>query len=112
MALTELMDLYPTICDLVGVSTPETVQGKSLRAVLADPAASVREAAFSVSAGKGHFVRTADWAYMRYRDDTEELYDMKLDPGQFTNLASDPKRAQEKEKLFEILQRKKATAVK
>ena len=27
---------------------------------------------------------------MRYPDKSEELYDMRIDPGQFTNLAKDP----------------------
>lgn len=111
-SLSELMDVYPTICDLVGVSTPETVQGKSLKSVLADPTATVRDAAFSVSAGKGHLVRTQDWAYMRYKDGTEELYDMKRDPGQFTNLSSDADRAGEKAKLSKIMKEKVGRAVK
>lgn len=88
-ALVELMDIYPTLGDLAGIPSPKAVQGKSLRPVLADPKASVREAALSVDS-KGHALRASDWAYIRYNDQTEELYDMKADPKQFVNLAKDP----------------------
>ena len=27
-----------------------------------------------------------DWHYMRYKDGSEELYDMRADPGETTNL--------------------------
>ncbi len=112
MSLSELTDLYPSICDLVGVSIPDTVQGESLKPVLADSSATVRDAAFSLSAGKGHFVRTNDWAYMRYKDGTEELYNMALDPEQFTNLAKDAKWEDEKAKLIKKMKRKIARAQK
>ena len=31
-------------------------------------------------------MRTAQWSYMKYKDGSEELYDMKKDPKQFKNL--------------------------
>ena len=95
-SIVELVDIYPTACELSGVEIPTTVEGESLVPLLADPAAKVREAARSFAAG-GKSLRTADWAYMRYKDDSEELYDMKTDPGQFTNLAKDPAHAQQLE---------------
>lgn len=108
MSLAELMDIYPTVCDLLGVSIPETVQGESLRPVLDDPSATVREAVFSLDRKKGHAVRTADWAFFQYKKGGEELYDMKSDPEQFTNLADDPAYAKEREKMLKVLNRKKA----
>jgi iduronate 2-sulfatase len=103
MALAELMDIYPTACDLLGVPVPDSVQGESLRPVLANSSAKVREAAFSLDQKKGHFVRTDGWAYMRYKDGSEELYDMKNDPGQFTNLAGDPDLAARKAELAGLM---------
>jgi iduronate 2-sulfatase len=85
-SLAELVDIYPTVCEALGLPIPETVQGKSLLPVLKDPAASVREAALSLNA-RHHALRSSRWAYMRYADGSEELYDMDKDPGQFTNLA-------------------------
>jgi iduronate 2-sulfatase len=93
-AFVELVDMYPTVSDMMGVAVPDTVQGKSLVPILKNPAASVREEAFSVgNSGSGFALRGDAWTYIHYKDDTEELYDMKKDPKQFTNLAGDPKYA-------------------
>ncbi len=89
-SIAELADLYPTLAELVGISYPDTVQGKSLVRVLKDATATVREDAFTVHGPKDLALRGDRWAYMRYKDDSEELYDMKQDPKQFTNLARDP----------------------
>ena len=97
-SLVELMDIYPTLADLAGVTAPKAVQGKSLRPVLADPKATVRKAALSVGS-KGYAMRAPDWAYIRYHDQTEELYDMKADPKQFVNLAKNPASQSEIESL-------------
>lgn len=90
-SIVELVDIYPTVCELTGIPIPESVEGKSLVPVLDDPEATLKEGALSiVSGGKGHSFRTPHWSYMRYRDGSEELYDMTQDAGQFTNLANDP----------------------
>lgn len=87
-SLVELVDIYPTLSELAGLPVPEKVQGISLVPILTNPNAIVREAALSIG-GKGFALRSRDLAYIRYRDQTEELYDMKHDPKQFTNLAGD-----------------------
>ncbi len=87
-SLVELTDLFPTLSSLVGLRIPDSVQGRDLTPVLSDPEAEVREAALSVGS-KGYALRSADWAYIRYHDSSEELYDMRRDREQFTNLALD-----------------------
>ena len=95
-SLVELLDLYPTLSNLCGLEVPKHLQGKDISKMMTDPAKEVRSAAFSVN-GKGFLLREQDWAYIAYgkngRGD-EELFDMKQDPKQFTNLAKDPKHAQ------------------
>ncbi|HAO94824.1 MAG TPA: hypothetical protein DCQ96_02100, partial [Verrucomicrobiales bacterium] len=60
--------------------------GTSLFPILRDPEAQVKQSALSIH-GSGTSMRTANWTYTRYKDGSEELYDMKNDPGQFTNRA-------------------------
>lgn len=90
-SFTELLDLFPTLSSLCGLEVPERLQGKDVSRMLDDPSHSVRDAAFAVN-GKGFLLRDDRWAYMQYGEKARrgiELYDMKKDPRQLTNLAED-----------------------
>jgi choline-sulfatase len=93
-SFTELIDLYPTIAELAGLEYSKNLQGKSLVKTLDDPNYKVRDMAFSVSqGGKSFLLRNEDWAYIQYDEDAGagiELFDMKRDPKQYTNLAESP----------------------
>ena len=102
-SIVELVDMFPTACDLTGLPIPKSVQGTSLLPILKNPKASVKKTAFSF-AGGGISMRTPNWSYMKYKDGSEELYDMIKDPKQFKNLAkvsSMEKVLQSQRKLFE-----------
>jgi iduronate 2-sulfatase len=88
-SIVELVDMFPTACDLTGLPIPKSVQGKSLLPILANPKATVKETALSF-VGTGTSMRSSDWTYMKYGDGSEELYDMKEDPKQFKNLVGVP----------------------
>jgi choline-sulfatase len=95
LALSELVDLYPTLADLAGLPAPTYLEGVSLAPVLADPARTVKDAAFTqVRRGElnGYTVRTQRWRYTAWDEGRqgEQLYDMQADPGEVTNLASNP----------------------
>jgi choline-sulfatase len=97
-ALSELVDLYPTLADLAALPAPAYLEGVSLAPVLADPARTVKDAAFTqVRRGEvqGYTIRTDRWRYTSWDEGRqgEQLYDMASDPGETTNLASDPQRA-------------------
>ena len=85
-SIVELIDLFPTACEATGLTIPKGVEGKSLFPVLENPKTTVKEAAFSF-VSKGTSMRTSQWAYMKYGDGSEELYDMKKDSKQFVNLS-------------------------
>ncbi len=99
--LVELLDLFPTLCDLTGVPPLPTLQGLSLRPLLDDPQAKLHDAAFTQARrGKnaefwGRSVRTARWRCTEWNEgrDGLELYDHEADPREYTNLASDPQHA-------------------
>lgn len=46
-ALVELVDLYPTLCDLAGITPPDHLEGASFKPVLEQPDRSWKRAAFS-----------------------------------------------------------------
>jgi iduronate 2-sulfatase len=100
-SVVELVDLFPTLAELAGLETPAGLHGVSLVPVLKNHEATVKEGAISFS--NGYSWRTKDWAYMRYRDGSEELYDMRADPGQFTNLANDASYADQRKTLASSL---------
>ena len=87
-SITELVDIYPTVAELAGLPVPASVQGTSLVPVLSNPASTVKRGALSFQ--KGTALREKGFAYMRYNDGSEELYDTRSDPLQFRNLAADP----------------------
>lgn len=93
-SFVELIDMYPTVAALAGLRYSENIQGKSLVKTLEDPDYKVRDMAFSVSQqGKTFLLRTEEWAYIQYDEDAGsgmELFNMKNDPKQYTNLAYNP----------------------
>lgn len=83
----DYMSIYPTLMDLCGLPTPEHVQGKSIRALLADPMTPWDQPAVTTYRQNNHTVRSEAWRYTRYSDGGEELYDETKDPYEWTNLA-------------------------
>ena len=101
-ALTELVDLYPTLCELAGIELPAHLEGTSFVPLLNDPSRPWKSAAFSqYPRGKmmGHTMRTEHHRYTEWRPLTggevvaRELYDHREDPEETVNLAKDPKSA-------------------
>jgi uncharacterized sulfatase len=99
--LVELLDLFPTLCDLTGVAPLPPLQGRSLRPLLDDPRAAIHDAAFTQARRGpaaefwGRSVRTARWRCTEWDEGRNgvELYDHDTDPHEYTNLANDPRHA-------------------
>ncbi len=97
-----LIDLYPTLCDLVKVPLPEHLDGKSFKPLLLDPAAKRDRPAVTCMGGgakAGYAARDERWRYIRYADGSEELYDHDNDPHEWTNLADQVQHIAEKVRL-------------
>ncbi|WP_165452800.1 sulfatase [Paenibacillus thalictri] len=77
-ALVSHMDLFPTICELAGLSKPDWLQGHSLLPILEKKADSVREAVFAeinhhVEYEPMRCVRTERYKYIRNYGETAYL---------------------------------------
>jgi len=89
------IDLSPTMLDLAGVQIPDAIQGQSLVPLLENGRTDSRDYIFcehlfernDIPQSEG--IRTERWKYLRYRDhiNSEELYDLKVDPNETKNLA-------------------------
>ncbi len=84
-----LVDLYPTLVELAGLTKPEHLDGESLVSLLRDPAAKRDRPAVTAMGGDDHAsyaVRNERWRYIRYHNGSQELYDHSNDPHEWKNL--------------------------
>lgn len=89
-AAVDYMSVYPTVCQLAGVPVPDHVKGPSLLPLLKDPAAAWAHVSICTHGRGNHAAIDAQWRYIRYADGSEELYDHRADPHEWTNLAAEP----------------------
>jgi iduronate 2-sulfatase len=125
-SIVELVDLYPALADLCGLAAPADLEGVSLRPVLDNPLATVKEFAITQHtrpaypsdeepiAVMGYSMRTDRYRYAEWRAVADgrvlarELYDHHDDPREMTNIAA---RA-DQEELIAQLSAQLATAIK
>jgi arylsulfatase A-like enzyme len=72
--LVSQIDLYPTICELAGIDTPEFAQGSSLLPMMSGQVPNVRDAVFTELTYHAAYdpqraIRTERWKYIRFFDD-------------------------------------------
>ena len=88
--LTSLLDLYPTIVELCDLPPVTGLDGKSLVSLLAAPDTAIDRAIISTYDYGDYSIRKGKWHYLKYIDDSEELYDLNDDPHEWHNLATLP----------------------
>jgi N-acetylglucosamine-6-sulfatase len=111
--LTANIDLAPTLLDIAGADAGQQIDGRSLlpfarrpelrtdRPILHETGGlrslGLREQDEAANAGRSlrrvltyRAVRTRRWLYVRYRDGSRELYDMRRDPYQLRSLHAHP----------------------
>lgn len=103
----ELIDMYPTLADMLGFDPPAGLDGVSLMPQLRNPEAPKRPAVCTYQPNN-HAVITPRWRYIRYRDATEELYDRVNDPNEWTNLADRPEHESLKRELAHYMPKNSA----
>lgn len=115
---TTTTDLFPTLCDLVGLPTPAQCTGVSIAPQVRDPSVtndgvSLTSFVFPKDGTRAsHGISDLEYRYIRYADGFEELYDLERDRNEFHNLANDPKYAEVKARLAGRLPKEVAADVK
>jgi iduronate 2-sulfatase len=92
MELTSLIDLYPTLCELAGISKPFHLQGRSLVPTLTNPGVLSNDAAFCRSHRNAETIYTQTHSYTEFfgNDGKREgrvLFDLATDPNENYNVS-------------------------
>ncbi|NLS97942.1 MAG: sulfatase-like hydrolase/transferase [Planctomycetaceae bacterium] len=88
------LDVMCTMSDYAGLDAPPHSQGRSLRPLLERKPTGWREFVSSEHHIEGRMLRTERYKYVRYSGDpVEQLFDIKADPWEMTNLYDDAKLA-------------------
>ena len=98
-----LLDIYPTLVELTGLERPDYLEGNSLVPLLRDPSMEWDHPTLSTYGYENHAVVSSTFKLIRYADGSEELYDTRSDPDEWTNLASDPRYEAEIARLARFL---------
>jgi arylsulfatase A-like enzyme len=100
-ALVYLLDIYPTVCELAGTTTPDGLDGRSLAPIIQGKAAGVRDSLFTSYREVMRAVRDERWKLIRYPHiNKTQLFDLQSDPDERTNLAD---RSQQASRVRELL---------
>ncbi|MEO2027696.1 MAG: sulfatase [Fuerstiella sp.] len=88
--LVESIDLYPTLCELSGLTSPDHLQGRSIVGLMKDSQADWKTAAVG-RFQKGDTIRTEEFRFTEYSDaagtrTSAMLYDHTADPDENANV--------------------------
>lgn len=94
----ELVDIFPTLCDLAGLPIPTHLQGQSLMPIIQNPALETDDTALTVVRRRANkkdiIARSVKYQRWRYSEwdspEVNELYNLDSDPHMHENLAKNP----------------------
>jgi arylsulfatase A-like enzyme len=108
--LVELVDLYPTICEAVGIDVPEAVEGRSLLPLYRGEDCPVRGQVYGLYDDLQRCVRTERYKYILHlKSGIVELFDLRADPSELNNLTGHREMASVEEDLRGRLDRWRAS---
>jgi choline-sulfatase len=113
-----LLDVLATLCDLAGVTPPDTNEGQSFKPVLEGKTKAIREVLYGAYSGGGkpgmRAVKQGDWKLIRYESpdrsvNQTQLFNLAENPHELLpehgkpNLAADPKHADKLKEMEALL---------
>ena len=110
-ALTEFIDIYPTLTELAGIPAPEHLEGTSAVPLMVDPSAPWKDYAVG-RYRSGDTIRSGRYRYSEYSDEEGDvharmLYDHEVDPGENVNVSEEAEKGLDvRELAVELNQRK------
>ncbi|MBD3290584.1 sulfatase-like hydrolase/transferase [candidate division KSB1 bacterium] len=119
-ALVELVDIYPTLCDLCGLSKPDNLEGYSFAPLTNDPDKEWKKAIFSQyprsrnnadtlimgNAMRTHRYRYVEWVHVKSGEvRARELYDRQKDPQENINVIDDTAYADAAKEMASMLKK-------
>ncbi len=87
-----LLDIYPTLCELTGITTPRSVEGISLVPAMQDDSVQPRSVLYCGYKDGQRSVRDERYKLIEYavgNKRTTQLFDLQDDPWELNNLAGD-----------------------
>jgi len=90
-SLVASVDVLPTLLELMGITPPAGVQGRSFAGLLRRPDADFRDQIVCNSGERNLTLRTRRYKFVLNHTprDLDELYDLERDPGELTNRIAD-----------------------
>jgi arylsulfatase A-like enzyme len=86
-----LVDLMPTALEICGnITPPYAMAGRSLAPLLVAPSTPWNHPVLITRNQFDYAIRQTRWRYIRYANGDRELYNLAIDPQEWTNLAGDP----------------------
>jgi iduronate 2-sulfatase len=100
--IVELVDIYPTLCDLTGINLPKQLEGTSMVPLLKNPEQDGKKAAFT-KWRNGASVSTPDFSYTEWDNKQRMLFDHRKDPEENVNVAESSEYQETVERLSNLL---------
>ncbi|UCE48357.1 MAG: DUF4976 domain-containing protein, partial [Phycisphaerales bacterium] len=101
-AFCYLLDIFPTLCELTGLSIPTSVEGRSLASVIWGRKRKIRETLFFAYKDIHRGVRDERYKLIEYAVSgrrTTQLFDLQRDPWEVNNIAESPNHIEHLQRL-------------
>jgi arylsulfatase A-like enzyme len=105
-AYVYLFDIFPTICDLIGIEITKSVEGSSLVDAMYNPGEKIRDYLYFAYLDRQRAIKDQQYKLVEYiikrNHSTTQLFDLKNDPLELFNLAANP---EYKDKIVNLRQK-------